>query len=78
MENVAVGRSTRRRLEINNEEAEVVQRVFDLYGNEKLGGTSIASKLNSLGYRTRWSPPWTKRGVFKILNNKIYTGCLVC
>ena len=77
MEKVTLGKTKRRRLKINEKEAELVREVFRLYNQENLGGTAITSKVNGLGFRTRPGRRWTKKAIFRILNNRIYMGSLV-
>lgn len=40
-------------LKANAEEAPLVETIFDLYANHKLGSTSIARRLNANGHRTK-------------------------
>lgn len=61
-------------LQINQEEAVVVKRVFDLYLNEGLGCRGISLALNADGAKTKFGCDWDPRGVRRILQNPIYCG----
>ncbi|WP_338627665.1 recombinase family protein [Clostridium baratii] len=62
-----------RTLKINNDEAEAVKLIFDLYldGN---GATSISSKLNNLGYKTKLGNNFSPSSVLTIIKNPVYIG----
>lgn len=68
------GKRKRPTLAINEREAEVVRLVFDLYVNHGIGATSIAHKLNDLGYRTRNGGLFTQASVVGMLSNEHYIG----
>lgn len=70
-------------LSINDDEAEVVRMVFDWYCNglllddgsrALLGTDSIASRLDSLGIRPRFSEKWSKATINDMLSNPAYCG----
>ncbi|MCC9642268.1 helix-turn-helix domain-containing protein [Rhodopirellula sp. JC740] len=61
-----------RKVAIDEEAAEVIQRIFDMYANQKLSPAKIARTLDhesALG-RSTWSPS----GVTKMLQNEKYIG----
>ncbi|MDZ5607928.1 recombinase family protein [Bacillus pseudomycoides] len=58
---------------INEEEAEVVQTIFDLY-EKGLGYSAIADYLTEQGFRTRRGVKWSKMSVRYALNNRMYRG----
>lgn len=65
-------------LSVNPEGARVVQRIFHLYGVEKLGTTQIARLLEGEGIRTfSGNPHWSSSHLVKILKNEKYVGDLV-
>lgn len=61
-------------LKINEEEAEVVRMIFDMYVNQDMGRNSIALRLDELGIKPPkgkyWSPPAMK----DLLENVHYIG----
>ncbi len=60
----------------NPMEAPVVQLIFDLYANSKLGPTKIAHHLDSLGVPTRSGKTWAGVSVRDIIENPVYIGKL--
>lgn len=64
-------------LEIVPGEAEVIKLVFDMYVNQHLGSSSIADKLNAMGYRTKENKPFSRSSVRLFLANPVYTGKIV-
>ena len=65
------------RLVINEEEAEVVRRIYHLYADEEYGAGKIAGMLNDEGVRTKRGNPWSQNAVSRILSNPIYTGKVI-
>lgn len=61
-------------LQINQEEAGVVKRIFDLYLKGGLGCRGISLALNADGAKTKFGCEWDPRGVRRILQNPIYCG----
>lgn len=59
-------------LEINQEEAEVVKKIYNLYMS--MGVTPIARKLEELEIKIRGNKSWSKATVASILKNPIYIG----
>lgn len=69
-------------LEIKDEDARVVQYIYDLYvngipsdtGKERLGQYRIAKKLDELGIKPRSGKIWSVTTIRDILTNPVYTG----
>lgn len=61
-------------LQINQEEASIVKRIFDLYLNSGLGCRSISLALNAEGAKTKFGCDWDPRGIRRVLRNPIYCG----
>ena len=64
-------------LTINEQEAEAVRKIFDLYVEEGYGASKIASMLNDSRIKTKRACKWTANAVCRILTNEIYTGKIV-
>lgn len=64
-------------LKINEEEAETVRLIFDLYVNQGYGQMTIAKHLNLKGIESARGKSWTQASVKRILRNKIYAGFVV-
>lgn len=62
-----------RTLKINLHESEIIKLLFKLY-TEGDGAGSIASYLNSLGYKTKTNSSFTSSSIIAILKNPIYVG----
>ena len=63
------------RLEVVEEQAEVVRRIFDMYINEGMGSHSIAVRLTDEGIPTQTGKLlWLQSRVHHILGNTTYTG----
>ncbi|EEP53350.1 recombinase family protein [Clostridium butyricum] len=60
-------------LKINDSESKIIKIIFDRYINGDGAGT-IASYLNSLGYKTKINKNFTASSVLFILKNPIYIG----
>lgn len=58
---------------INESEAALVRRAFDMYLNGHASG-DIAAELNAHGALTRWGNPWSAQSVLKMLRREAYTG----
>lgn len=63
-------------LEIVEEEAAVVRRIFEKYAYEGYGAQRIATFLNDGGYPTRSGKPWHHATIRGIVCNLTYTGVL--
>ena len=64
-------------LEIREEEAAVVRKIFDWYGNKGLGVRKIAEQLTGEGIPAKKGGSWSAKTVRRILENPIYNGKLV-
>lgn len=66
-------------LEINEQEANVVKKMYDLFLNEGYGTLKIAEYLNREGILTKKQKQanWYQKTVIDILRNPIYTGRIV-
>lgn len=62
------------RLVINEEEAEIVRMIFDLYANQSLGIRTIAAQLTGMGYRNSNGNPFSFSTIRGILSNPKYKG----
>lgn len=62
------------RLEIREDEAEVVRLIFDLYANKGMGAQRISDYLAEQGIYTRRGKPFSERSLLIILRNVTYTG----
>lgn len=61
------------RLEIDEEESELVKDIFEMYIEER-SMPDVASRLNHRGVQTSEGGEWTPRAVGDILRNEIYRG----
>jgi len=64
-------------LSINEEEAEIVNKIFNMYIEEEYGAAKIASILNKYGYKTKRNCNWSQVAVTRILTNRIYIGEII-
>lgn len=64
-------------LVINETEAKIVKRVFDLYLNSGFGFYSIAKLLNEDGIPSKQKKEWSIRSIKLMLTNPVYKGTLV-
>ncbi len=61
-------------LKINEEEANVVRLIFDMYVNQDMGRVNIAHRLNELGFKPRKAAHWEQASIKDILENVHYIG----
>lgn len=61
-------------LTINEEEAEIVRIIFDLYGNKHLGMRTISKELEKLGYTSRQGNLFNTLTIRHMLENPKYKG----
>ena len=61
-------------LEINNQEAAVVRRIFHMFVEEHSGYKSICNTLNNEGYRTKQGKEFSIGTIRGIITNPIYCG----
>jgi site-specific DNA recombinase len=60
---------------VHEAEATIVRQMFTWLVEEQLSTYAIAQRLSSLGVPTRLgSPTWTAGSVYKVLNNRLYSG----
>ncbi|MGL5085062.1 MAG: recombinase family protein, partial [Clostridium sp.] len=58
---------------INDEEAQVIRLMFDMYSNGK-GYKAITNNLNKLGYKTKRGNPFSVGSIKEMLMNPVYIG----
>ena len=61
-------------LTVNEEEAEIIRIIFDLYGNQRLGTRTISKRLMELGYTSRGGNAFNTLTIRHILENPKYKG----
>ena len=59
---------------VNEEEAEIIRIIFDLYGNQRLGTRTISKRLMELGYTSREGNAFNTLTIRHILENPKYKG----
>lgn len=64
-------------LQINEAEAQVVKRIFDMYTEQNYGASKIAIVLNREGLLTKRKCKWSQTAVARILTNEIYIGNII-
>ena len=64
-------------LEINQEQAEIVRRIYSMYIYDELGCRKIASILNSEAVQSFKNTSWNAKTVRRILSNSLYKGELI-
>jgi len=63
-----------KKIEINENEAELIKRIFEMYIEENMGFRKIADTLNKEGYRTKRSRLFGHDYIRRILTNPVYIG----
>lgn len=61
-------------LTVDEEEAEIIRIIFDLYGNQRLGTRTISKRLMELGYTSREGNAFNTLTIRHILENPKYKG----
>lgn len=61
-------------LKINEEQAEVVRMIFDMYVNQDIGRYVICKKLDELGIKPPRGKNWSPHGLWRMLDNIHYIG----
>lgn len=61
-------------LEAEPQEAEIVKLIYDMYINQHMGASKIATYLNKIGSVPRKSDAWEASSITMILTNPIYCG----
>lgn len=64
-------------LEINQEEAAIIQQIYQWYTKEGYGAAKISNKLNDRGLKTKRNCRWSQNAVCRILTNELYTGKII-
>lgn len=64
-------------LTVNEQEAQSVRKIYDLYVNDGCGAAKIANILNESGIKTKRNCRWSQNAVCRILTNELYTGKIV-
>lgn len=64
-------------LEINQEEATIIQQIYQYYTKEGYGAAKISNKLNERGLKTKRNCRWSQNAVCRILTNELYTGKII-
>ncbi len=64
-------------LHINEDEAEVVRRIFRMYVEDGMGCLAIAKSLNNEGLRTKRGASWSQNAISRIIRNQIYIGKVI-
>lgn len=63
------------RLDINEDQAEIVRLIFDLYANQNMGYHSVATHLKKRGIKTpTGNPVWQPEVVRRMLSKPVYVG----
>jgi site-specific DNA recombinase len=65
------------RLTPNEEEAEVVRKIFELYTKKELGSVKIAQYLNEHGIPRPSGSLWNRKMINDIIKNEVYIGNIV-
>jgi len=64
-------------LEVNEDEKEIIERIFELYGKKGYSYTEIINDLNSKGYKTKLGGEFKQSSLYEILTNPKYNGVYV-
>ena len=64
-------------LTINEEEAKVINQIYQWYTEEGFGAAKIANMLNQRGLKTKRENNWTQNSICRILTNELYTGKII-
>ncbi|WP_313530740.1 recombinase family protein [Anaerotignum sp.] len=65
------------RLEINEFEANIVKRIYEMYVEQGFGTNKIAQTLNNEGIVTKRGCRWSSNATSRILSNPIYIGKVI-
>lgn len=63
-------------LAINEEEANIVRKIFDWYVNENIGTQVISNRLNDLNIKPPEITHWTPDSIRTVLENPVYIGMI--
>jgi len=64
-------------LQINENEAKIIRRIFDMYISQGHGAAKISIILNGEGLRTKRNSAWSQNAVARILKNELYIGKII-
>jgi DNA invertase Pin-like site-specific DNA recombinase len=64
-------------LNINEFEASIVRRIYQLYTDENWGAKKISNQLNSEGILTKRNCKWSQNAISRIVTNEIYIGNII-
>lgn len=64
-------------LAVNEYEANIIRRIYDLYLNGGYGANKIAQILNAEGIKTKRDCKWSQNGISRILTNELYCGKII-
>lgn len=64
-------------LEINENEANTIRKIYEWYTKEGFGCAKIANMLNDRKIKTKRGNNWSQNAVCRILTNEIYTGKII-
>jgi len=64
-------------LQINKSEAQIINRIFNMYVNEGHGATKISIILNDEGIKTKRNSNWSQNAISRILKNELYIGKII-
>ncbi len=64
-------------LQINQQEAEVIKRIYKWYLQEGYGAAKIANMLNERRIKTKRNCNWSQNAVCRILTNELYMGRVI-
>jgi len=64
-------------LKINEDEAKIIRRIFDMYISEGHGAAKISIILNREGLRTKRNSAWSQNAISRILKNELYIGRII-
>ena len=64
-------------LEINQEEAVVIQQIYQWYTKEGYGASKISNMLNERGLKTKRNCQWSQNAICRILTNELYAGKII-
>lgn len=64
-------------LTVNEEEAKVVQQIYQWYTREGYGAAKISILLNNKGIKTKRGCQWSQNAICRILTNELYIGRII-
>jgi len=64
-------------LNINEFEADIVRRIYQMYTEENWGAKKISNQLNKEGVLTKRNCKWSQNAISRIVTNEIYIGNII-